>query len=44
MPALGLDAYYSIRHQFRFMYKNLQPSGNMRVIIRVMYIDVLSER
>ena len=44
MPALGFDAYCSIRHQSRFMYKNLQPSGNMRVITRVIYIDVLSER
>ena len=35
MLALGFDAYCSILHRFRFMYKNLQPSGNMRVIIRV---------
>ena len=44
MPALGFDAYCSIRYQFRFMCQNLQPSGNMRVIARIMYIDVLSER
>ena len=44
MTALGFDAYCSIRHQFRCMDKNLQPSGNMRVITRLVYIDVLSER
>ena len=44
MPVLGFDAYCSFRYQFRFMYKNLQPSGNMRVITRVMHVDVLSER
>ena len=44
MPALGFDGYCSILYQFRFMYKNLQPSGNMRVITRVVYIDLLSER
>ena len=44
MPALGFDVYYSIRHQFRFMDKNLQPRGNMRVITRVLYIDLLIER
>ena len=44
MPALGFDAYYSIRHQFRFMYKNLQPSGNMRVSPRVVDVDFLREK
>ena len=41
MPALGFDAYCSIRHQFWCMDKNLQPSGNMRVSIRVVYVDFL---
>ena len=44
MPALGFDAYYSIRHQFRFMYKNLQPPGNMRVGIRAINVDLLREK
>ena len=44
MPAPGFDAYCSIRYQFRFTYKNLQPSGNMRVSPRVVDVDFLREK
>ena len=34
----------SIRDQFKITYKNLQPSGNMRVIILAVNVDLLREK